>query len=194
VEGAQAATKLEWRRPRTETKLVRNIFPEQTKNLTAFSLFQRQRVVTASAPSTTVRSLRELQWSPSPAVAGAEGASDPVLAMRLHPSFAARTKATDVSPPNKMRGGGACCGAEFSARSCNVLARKFVFHGTHENPILAPSIVEARYQIKRTRHRQKQARVTERATSSTKWRSIVCGRLVKREPRNSVGWRVLAKP
>jgi Arc/MetJ family transcription regulator len=68
VEGAQAATKLDWRRLRTKTKLVRNIFPEQTKNLTAFFLLQRQRVVTASAPSTTVRSLRELQWSPSPAI------------------------------------------------------------------------------------------------------------------------------
>jgi hypothetical protein len=33
----------------------------------------RQRSSASGAPSTTVRSLRELQWSPSPAVAGAEG-------------------------------------------------------------------------------------------------------------------------
>jgi len=34
---------------------------------------QRQRRGESSAPSTMVRSLRELQWSPSPAIAGAEG-------------------------------------------------------------------------------------------------------------------------
>jgi hypothetical protein len=32
----------------------------------------RQRSSESSAPSTTVRSLRELQWSPSPAIAGAD--------------------------------------------------------------------------------------------------------------------------
>src|ERR1700683_1823345 len=33
---------------------------------------QRKRSSASGAPSTTVRSLRELQWSPSPAIAGAE--------------------------------------------------------------------------------------------------------------------------
>jgi hypothetical protein len=109
VEGAQAATKLEWRRLRIETKLIRNFFLEQTKSLTVFFLLQRQRLVTASAPSTTVRSLRELQWSPSPAARGRK-----VIAFSrrdARPSFAARTKATKVSPPHKMRGGGAPEGA-----------------------------------------------------------------------------------
>jgi hypothetical protein len=96
VEGAQAATKLKRRRASADAKFIRIFFHEQTKNLTAVILLQRRRSGTASAPSTTVRSFRELQWSPSPAVAGAEGASDPVLAMRLHPSFAAGTKATKV--------------------------------------------------------------------------------------------------
>jgi hypothetical protein len=36
-------------------------------------LLQRQQSDESGAPSTTVRSLRELQWSPSPAIAGAEG-------------------------------------------------------------------------------------------------------------------------
>jgi hypothetical protein len=37
----------------------------------------------------------------SPRAAGRGEISDLVLAMQLHPGFAARTKATDVSPPNK---------------------------------------------------------------------------------------------
>jgi hypothetical protein len=64
-----------------------NLFYEQTKNLPAVILLQRRRSGTASAPSTTVRSLRELQWSPSPAGAGADGASDSVLATHPRPSL-----------------------------------------------------------------------------------------------------------
>jgi hypothetical protein len=49
---------------------------------------QRKRSCASGAPSTTVRSLRELQWSPALAFAGVDGASDLVLAMHAHPSFA----------------------------------------------------------------------------------------------------------
>jgi hypothetical protein len=56
--------------------------------LSAFIVLQRQRSSESCAPSTTVRSLRELQWSPSPAIAGADGASDLVPATHLRPSFA----------------------------------------------------------------------------------------------------------
>ncbi len=46
----------------------------RSKAITAakFIAFRRQRRSESGAPSTTVRSLRELQWSPSPAIAGAE--------------------------------------------------------------------------------------------------------------------------
>jgi hypothetical protein len=46
------------------------------------NLPQRQRSLESGAPSTTVRSLRELQWSPSPANAGADGASGLALTTR----------------------------------------------------------------------------------------------------------------
>jgi hypothetical protein len=55
--------------------------------LSSFTFLQRQRSSASCAPSTAVRSLRELQWSPSPANAGADGASDPVLATRTAPEF-----------------------------------------------------------------------------------------------------------
>jgi hypothetical protein len=47
-----------------------------------FIVLQQHQHVESRAPSTTVRSLRELQWSRSPAIAGAEGANDRVLAAR----------------------------------------------------------------------------------------------------------------
>jgi hypothetical protein len=45
---------------------------------------QRKRSLESRAPSTTVRSLRELQWSPSPAIAGADSAS--ALIPATHPA------------------------------------------------------------------------------------------------------------
>src|SRR3984957_11831362 len=59
----------------THCKSLRDV---RTCSLASFceeKLPQRQRSFASGAPSTTVRSLRELQWSPSPAVAGAERAS-----------------------------------------------------------------------------------------------------------------------
>jgi hypothetical protein len=55
-------------------------------------VMQRQHHVESGAPSTTVRSLRELQWSPSPAIAGAEGASDRVPAARFAPEFCSKNE------------------------------------------------------------------------------------------------------
>src|SRR6202044_2831489 len=60
--------------------------PDSTK------LLRRKRNVEARAPSTTVRSLRELQWSPSPAIAGAEGASDRVLAAPFAPEVCSKNE------------------------------------------------------------------------------------------------------
>jgi len=45
--------------------------------LSAPTVLQRQRSSASRAPSTTVRSLRELQWSPSPASRGRKKRSDP---------------------------------------------------------------------------------------------------------------------
>ncbi len=75
------------KRSSSETFLLSN---EQTKNLTTVISRQRQRSGTASAPSTTVRSLRELQWPPSPAIAGAE--SNRVLAARCAPEFCSKNE------------------------------------------------------------------------------------------------------
>src|SRR5580704_18230291 len=49
--------------------------PRRFKAISAATLIalQRLRSGESGAPSTTVRSLRELQWSPSPAIAGADG-------------------------------------------------------------------------------------------------------------------------
>jgi hypothetical protein len=55
--------------------------------LSAFTALHRQRSSASGAPSTTVRSLRELQWSPSPAIAGADGASALVLATQSGSEF-----------------------------------------------------------------------------------------------------------
>src|ERR1700689_4514180 len=49
------------------------------------NFLQRKRSSGSSAPSTTFRSLRELQWSPSPAIAGAERRS--ALATRSASEF-----------------------------------------------------------------------------------------------------------
>jgi hypothetical protein len=85
--------------------------------LDSTKLFRRKRNVEASAPSTTVRSLRELQWSPSPAIAGADGASDLVLATHdFRPSFAKAIAKnallrTNVRPRSSSEGasGGSGC-------------------------------------------------------------------------------------
>ena len=66
---------------------------------------QRQRSSASSAPSTTVRSLRELQWSPSPAIAGADGASALIPATHLRPSFVDESHEAFAS--KKIKGGGA---------------------------------------------------------------------------------------
>ena len=70
--------------------------------MSAFTVLQRQRSSASCAPSTTVRSLRELQWSPFPAIAGAERKAIPFsrrTCARVLP-----TKATKLLPPkNKGR-------------------------------------------------------------------------------------------
>jgi hypothetical protein len=72
-------------------KIHSNVFQQANKKLIAVLVLQRQRLVTASAPSTTVRSLRELQWSPSPAIAVADDLARPRGAKRA--SAVATTKA-----------------------------------------------------------------------------------------------------
>ena len=72
VEGAQASTRR------------KSLDGVQTSSLARFflrrNLQQRKRSSESRAPSTTVRSLRELQWSPSPASRGRKGGG--VLATR----------------------------------------------------------------------------------------------------------------
>jgi hypothetical protein len=53
-------------------KFARFFRTDERNNFIAVILLHRQRSSESRAPSTTVRSLRELQWSPSPAIAGAE--------------------------------------------------------------------------------------------------------------------------
>jgi hypothetical protein len=90
------------------------------------NLLQRQRSPASGAPSTTVRSLRELQWSPSPATAGADGARALVLATQLRPRFADQSHECFAS--KKIRGGGApkrrdCpVGPRHAVRCCHLLA------------------------------------------------------------------------
>jgi hypothetical protein len=63
---------VEGARDSTRRKSLRDV---RTFSLASFCeeyFLQRQRSSASGAPSTTVRSLRELQWSPSPAIAGAE--------------------------------------------------------------------------------------------------------------------------
>ena len=80
-----------------------SVFRRANKNLIAVILHQRQRSGSASAPSTTVRSLRELQWSPSPAIAGADGASALVLAAHSRPRFADQSHEFFCLQKNKGR-------------------------------------------------------------------------------------------
>jgi hypothetical protein len=101
VEGAQDSTQ----RKRFKTSWAPTLI-----------VLQQHQHVESGAPSTTVRSLRELQWSPSPAIAGAERKAIAFSRRASHPSLAARTKATDVSPPNK-KGGGAPEGANRMGRT-----------------------------------------------------------------------------
>ena len=78
VEGAQDSTRR------------KNLRDVQTCSLASScneNLLQRKRSSDSGAPSTTVRSLRELQWSPSPAIAGAEGASALILAAHSASEF-----------------------------------------------------------------------------------------------------------
>jgi hypothetical protein len=77
VEGAQDSTRCKLRKAISAPTLI---------------VLQRHQHVESGAPSTTVRSLRELQWSPSPAIAGAEGASDRVLAARFAPEFCGKNE------------------------------------------------------------------------------------------------------
>ena len=94
VEGAQDSTR---RKQFKEISATRSI------------VLQRQRNVESSAPSTTVRSLRELQWSPSPASRGRKGKR----------SRSRNAPAPEVCQPKpriliaskKMKGGGAPVGA-----------------------------------------------------------------------------------
>ena len=51
----------------------------ERSNFIAVILLHRQRSSQSRAPSTTVRSLRELQWSPSPAIAVAEKCARPLV-------------------------------------------------------------------------------------------------------------------
>src|SRR5580692_831285 len=73
---------------RVPTGSSMNHFMPRESISSGFTVLQRQQNSESGAPSTTVRSLRELQWSPSPAIAGADGASDLILATRLRPRFA----------------------------------------------------------------------------------------------------------
>jgi len=76
----------------------------ERSNFNVVILLQRQqRSDESGAPSTTVRSLRELQWSPSPAIAGAE--SNRVLAAPVRPSFAKAkfTKSHSHEKPRAFR-------------------------------------------------------------------------------------------
>jgi hypothetical protein len=63
-----------WRGRRTQraARVSFVISKHVRSSLVQSDFLQRQRSSASCAPSTTVRSLRELQWSPSPAFAGAE--------------------------------------------------------------------------------------------------------------------------
>ena len=76
VEGAQDSTR---------RKSLRDVRTCSLAYSCSENFLQRKRSSTPGAPSTTVRSLRELQWSPSPAIAGAEsgGASRDASHRRL---------------------------------------------------------------------------------------------------------------
>jgi hypothetical protein len=87
VEGAQDST-LRKRVGDLQTFSLARFFLRREFSAKKTKLRKRKRSSASGAPSTTVRSLRELQWSPSPAVAGADGASSLVLATHLRPSFA----------------------------------------------------------------------------------------------------------
>ena len=54
------------------TRSIESFHSENYSSLLGGTVLQRQRSSASSAPSTTVRSLRELQWSPFPRFAGAE--------------------------------------------------------------------------------------------------------------------------
>ena len=95
----------------------------------AFTVQQRQRSSESCAPSTTVRSLRELQWSSSPASRGRMARVLPFS--RRSRARVLPTKATKLLPPKK-RGGGAP-----KRRNCPVGPR-------HASDVAIPNALRAR--------------------------------------------------